>query len=212
MRLLVIEDNPKMAGFIRQGFSEQGHAVDVADRGHDGEQMAASEPYDVIILDCPPSMGVITQNALIAADLLVIPTQAEYLSAYALRHVMSTIRAVRQEDNPNLMYRILITMLDKRIGSHKALSAQLHEAFGNAVFDTIIQVDSKLRESTIAGLPITHYVPRSRSALQYRALAQELCLIMEGTYVTRHVTGNKRTIDVARRIASLLIASHCPET
>ncbi len=130
--------------------------------------------YDTIILDCPPSMGAITLNALIAADLLIIPTQAEYLSAYALRHVMATIRTVRQEANPNLMYRILITMLDIRIGSHKALRAQLQDTFGKAVFETTLQVDSKLRESTIAGLPITHYVPRSRSAIQYRALAQEL--------------------------------------
>ncbi len=130
--------------------------------------------YDTIILDCPPSMGAITLNALIAADLLIIPTQAEYLSAYALRHVMATIRTVRQDANPNLMYRILITMLDIRIGSHKALSSQLKDTFGKAVFENIIQVDSKLRESTIAGLPITHYVPRSRSALQYSALAQEL--------------------------------------
>jgi chromosome partitioning protein len=130
--------------------------------------------YDTIILDCPPSIGVITTNALIAADLLIIPTQAEFLSAYALRHVMATIRKVREADNPNLMYRILITMFDKRIGSHKALSNQLHNSFGKAVCQTIIQIDSKLRESTIAGLPITHYFPRSRSALQYRALAQEL--------------------------------------
>jgi chromosome partitioning protein len=130
--------------------------------------------YDSIILDCPPSMGAITLNALIAANLLIIPTQAEYLSAYALRHVMATIRNVRQDANPDLMYRILITMLDIRIGSHKALSSQLKNTFGKAVTDTIIQIDSKLRESTIAGLPITHYVPRSRSELQYRALAQEL--------------------------------------
>jgi chromosome partitioning protein len=130
--------------------------------------------YDTIILDCPPSMGSITINALIAADLLIIPTQAEYLSAYALRHVMATIRNIRREDNPNLMYRILITMLDIRIGSHKALSKQLHEAFGKAVFDTVIQIDSKLRESTIAGIPVTHYVSRTRGAEQYRALAQEI--------------------------------------
>jgi chromosome partitioning protein len=130
--------------------------------------------YDTIILDCPPSIGVITTNALIAADLLIIPTQAEYLSAYALRHVMAIIRKVRETDNPNLMYRILITMFDMRIGSHKALRKQLNQSFGKAVCQTIIQIDSKLRESTIAGLPITKYVPRSRSAQQYRALAQEL--------------------------------------
>ena len=130
--------------------------------------------FDTIILDCPPSIGVITTNALTAADLLIIPTQAEYLSAYALRHVMATIRKIREADNPNLMYRILITMYDMRLGSHKALSKQLHNSFGKAVCQTIIQIDSKLRESSIAGVPITHYVPRSRSALQYRTLAQEL--------------------------------------
>ncbi len=130
--------------------------------------------YDTIILDCPPSMGVITLNAMVAANLLIIPTQAEYLSAYALRHVMSTIRNVRQDANPNLMFRILITMLDIRIGSHKVLCAQIQNTFGSAVFETILQIDSKLRESTIAGLPITHYFPRSRGAQQYQALAQEL--------------------------------------
>jgi len=130
--------------------------------------------YDKIILDCPPSMGATTINALVAADLLIIPTQPEYLSAYALRHVMASIRSVRQDDNPDLMYRILITMLDIRIGSHKALSKQLQDTFGKAIFETIIQIDSKLRESTIAGLPITSYFPRSRSAQQYRALAQEM--------------------------------------
>ncbi len=130
--------------------------------------------YDIIILDCPPSMGAISQNALAAANLLIIPTQAEYFSAYALRNVMGTIRSIRAQDNPALTYRILITMLDVRIGSHKVLSKQLRATFGKAIFETKIQIDSKLRESSIAGLPITHYVPRSRSAQQYRALAQEL--------------------------------------
>ncbi|MBU0510234.1 MAG: ParA family protein [Chloroflexi bacterium] len=130
--------------------------------------------YDTIIVDCPPSMGALTQNALAAANLLIIPTQAEYFSAYALRNVMGAIRSIRAQDNPALTYRILITMLDMRIGSHKVLRKQLHSTFGKSVFETEIQIDSKLRESTIAGLPITHYVPRSRGAQQYRALAQEL--------------------------------------
>ena len=65
-------------------------------------------------------------------------------------------------------------MLDIRIGSQRALAEQLRVTFDKAVFETVIQVDTKLRETTIAGLPITHFVPRSRGALQYRALAQEL--------------------------------------
>src|SRR6266496_6505588 len=67
----------------------------------------ASLPYDYILLDCPPALGAITLNALSAADLLIIPTQAEYFSAYALRNMMGSIRRVRQESNPNLAYRIL---------------------------------------------------------------------------------------------------------
>ncbi len=141
--------------------------------------------YDTIILDCPPSLGAVTMNALVAADLLIIPTQAEYFSAYALRNVMTTIRAVRREDNPGLVYRVLITMLDQRIGSHKALTKQLRDTFDRAVFETVIQVDSKLRESTIAGLPITHYLPRSRSAEQYSALAQELTQYVKAEKVTQ---------------------------
>jgi chromosome partitioning protein len=130
--------------------------------------------YDVIILDCPPSLGVVTINALAAADLLIIPTQAEYFSAYALRNMIKTINTIRATDNPGLKYRILITMLDIRIGSHKTLSQQLKATFEAALFDTIIQIDSKLRECAIAGQPITHYLPSSRSAQQYAALAQEL--------------------------------------
>ncbi|MBN1667441.1 MAG: ParA family protein [Anaerolineales bacterium] len=141
--------------------------------------------YDTIILDCPPSIGAVTLNALVAADLLIIPTQAEYFSAYALRSMMTTIRNVRSEENPTLVYRVLITMMDRRIGSHKSLSRQLRNTFDQAVFETVIQVDSKLRESTIAGLPITQYLPQSRGAQQYRALAQELTQYVKAEKVTQ---------------------------
>jgi len=141
--------------------------------------------FDAIILDCPPSMGVVTQNALVASDLLLIPTQAEYFSAYALRNVMNMIRTIRSQDNPRLMYRILVTMLDIRIGSHKSFLNQLRETFGKAVFDSVIQIDSKLRECNFEGLPITHYFSRSRSAHQYRALAQELTQYVKAEKVTQ---------------------------
>ncbi len=130
--------------------------------------------YDIIILDCPPSLGVLTQNALTAADLLVIPTQAEYFSIYGIRSMLNTLRSIRGNENPQLGYRILVTMLDVRIGSHKMLLTQLRSSFGAAVLKTVIQIDSKLRESVIAGLPITHFSPKSRSSQQYCALAQEL--------------------------------------
>jgi chromosome partitioning protein len=131
-------------------------------------------PYDFIVLDCPPALGTITLNALTAADLLIIPTQAEYFSAYALRNMMGTIRRVRQESNPNLAYRILVTLLDRRNRTHRNIFEQLQATFGQGVFTTVIEVDTKLRESPIAGVPITQYKPTSRGSQQYRVLAQEL--------------------------------------
>jgi len=131
-------------------------------------------PYDYILLDCPPALGAITLNALSAADLLIIPTQAEYFSAYALRNMMGSIRRVRQESNPNLAYRILVTLLDRRNRTHRNIFEQLQNTFGQGVFTTVIEMDTKLRESPIAGMPITQYKPTSRGSQQYRVLAQEL--------------------------------------
>jgi chromosome partitioning protein len=135
---------------------------------------AAPLPYEYILLDCPPALGAITLNALAAADLLIIPTQAEYFSAYALRNMMGTIRRVRQESNPNLAYRILVTLLDRRNRTHRNIFEQLQATFGQGVFTTVIEIDTKLRESPIAGVPITQYKPTSRGSQQYRILAQEL--------------------------------------
>ncbi len=131
-------------------------------------------PYDYILLDCPPALGAITLNALSSANLLIIPTQAEYFSAYALRNMMGTIRRIRQDVNPGLAYRILVTLLDRRNRTHRNIFEQLQATFGQGVFTTVIEVDTKLRESPIAGIPITTYKPTSRGSQQYRVLAQEL--------------------------------------
>ncbi len=140
---------------------------------------AALEPaeslgYEYVLLDCPPSLGAITLNALAASDLLLIPTQAEYFSAYALRNMMTTVRRIRKEANANLAYRILVTLMDRRNRTHRSIHEQLVATFGEGVFNTVIEMDTKLRESPIAGQPITRYRPNSRGSLQYRVLAQEL--------------------------------------
>jgi chromosome partitioning protein len=130
--------------------------------------------YDFILIDCPPSLGAVTINAMTAANLVIIPTQPEYFSVHGLRGVLSAIRRLRSQINPSLYYRVLITMMDRRNRIHHTLSEQLRLTFGEGVLQTVVEVDTKLRESTLAGLPITHYAPRSRSSIQYRALAQEL--------------------------------------
>jgi len=138
-------------------------------------------PHRFVLVDCPPSLGAITINALTAADLLLIPTQAEYFSAYALRDMMTIIRQVRAEDNPRLAYRILVTLLDQRNRAHRDIRDQLERTFGVGLFKTVIEIDTKLRESPILGLPITQYKPTSRGALQYRSLAEELIQYVEQT-------------------------------
>ncbi|RJP51106.1 MAG: ParA family protein [Anaerolineaceae bacterium] len=135
---------------------------------------ASNLTYHYILLDCPPSLGAITLNALAASDLLLIPTQAEYFSAYALRNMMTVIRRIRKEANPNLAYRILVTLLDRRNRTHRSIYEQLVSTFGDGMFETVIEMDTKLRESPIAGQPITRYMPSSRGSLQYRVLAEEL--------------------------------------
>jgi chromosome partitioning protein len=130
--------------------------------------------YDFVLLDCPPFMGAVTLNALVAADLLIIPTQPEYFSAHALRTMTQTIRQVRAQYNPALAYRILVTMLDRRNRIHREVLDQIRTAFGEGVFETVIAIDTKLRESAVEGVPISHHRANSRSALQYAALAQEL--------------------------------------
>jgi chromosome partitioning protein len=137
-------------------------------------EAAAPLDYEFVILDSPPFLGAITTNALSAADLAIIPTQPEYFSAYALRNMMGLIRRVRQESNASLGYRILITLLDRRNRTHRNIHEQLRQAFGEGLFRTIIEIDTKLRESPIAGVPITRYRPGTRGSQQYRELAQEL--------------------------------------
>ncbi len=137
--------------------------------------------YDYIILDCPPFLGAITTNALTASDMLLMPTQAEFFSINALRSMMSLVRKIRAQSNPQLTYRLLLTMFDRRNRIHRTLSEQLRATFGNGVLETIIETDTRLRESAIAGLPIIYHSPKSRSSLQYRALAQEILTYVKET-------------------------------
>jgi chromosome partitioning protein len=123
--------------------------------------------YDVVLLDCPPFLGVVTSSAMHASQLLVIPTQPEY-------NMMATIRTVRSAGNPDLVYRILITMQDRRNRIHRNLSEQIQATFGEGLLRTVIEVDTKLRESAIAGVPVNYYHAKTRSTQQYHDLAQEL--------------------------------------
>ncbi len=132
------------------------------------------ELYDFVLIDCPPYFGTLTTNGLVAADMALIPVQCEYYAARSLRQMMDMVREIRSTVNPALAYRLLVTMYDVRNKVHRFILHRMRTRFAGAMFQTIIQVDTRLRESPVYGLPVTHYAPRTRAAQQYRALASEL--------------------------------------
>ncbi len=130
--------------------------------------------YDFVLFDCPPSVGAVTTNAVNAADLLLIPITPEIFSIEALKKMLKMVENQREGSNQALKYRILVTMLDIRLRIHSEIYEFLTSRFDEAMFKQAIQVDTKLRESVAAGKPITSYAPNSRSAKQYKALAEEI--------------------------------------
>ncbi len=130
--------------------------------------------YDIILIDCPPYFGTLTLNALTASELLIIPVQCEYYAARAMRPILKLVELMRRKTNPDLSYRVLITLYDRRNKISRIVRNQIQTTFRSALFDTIIEIDTKLRESPTVGLPINLYAPRTRGARQYRALAEEL--------------------------------------
>ena len=130
--------------------------------------------YDVVVIDCPPSFGTLTLNALTVANLLIIPVQCEYYAVHSLYRTIELAALVQRKTNPQLNYRVLVTMYDQRNKLCQLILEQMRQRLKGALFETIIEVDTKLKESPVLGKPITLYAPGTRGALQYRALVKEL--------------------------------------
>jgi chromosome partitioning protein len=131
--------------------------------------------YDVILIDCQPSLGLLTVNALTAADEVVIPLECEFFSLRGVALLIDTIEKVRERLNPRLhIAGILATMYDARTVHGREVFARVVEAFGDTVFDTVITRTVRFPETTVAGEPITTWAPSSSGAQQYRALAKEV--------------------------------------
>lgn len=131
--------------------------------------------YDVILIDCPPSLNMLTVNALVAADSVLIPMQCEYYALEGLSALLNTVEEIRVSANPSLeMEGILRTMFDPRNNLSNEVSAQLIEHFGDKVFRTIIPRNVRLAEAPSFGLPALIHDKDSRGALSYLALAGEM--------------------------------------
>lgn len=133
------------------------------------------EAYEYILIDCPPSLNMLTLNALVAADSVLVPLQTEYYALEGLSALLATVQQIRDHRNPRLeMEGILRTMHDPRNNLDNQVSAQLIQHFGDKVFRTMIPRNVRVAEAPSHGLPVMLYDRTSRGAISYMALASEM--------------------------------------
>ncbi|MCI8998797.1 MAG: ParA family protein [Muribaculaceae bacterium] len=136
---------------------------------------AVADKYDYILIDCSPSLGLITVNALTAANSVIIPVQAEYFALEGITKLLNTIRIIKSKLNPKLEIEgFLLTMYDARLRLANQIYEELKGHFGPMVFDSVIPRNIRLSEAPSHGLPALLYDPLSRGATSHVALAKEL--------------------------------------
>lgn len=167
-----------------------GAEVELVDHPHRERMMrdalvSVQSEYDYILIDCPPSLGLITINMLAAADSLLIPLQCEYYALEGLSQLLNTIHIVQQGVNPNLAIEgVLLTMYDARLNLSRQVAAEAREYFGTQIFESVVPRNVRLAEAPSFGKPIIMYDASSVGAQAYMGVAQEL---MERT---RKTVGN----------------------
>ena len=131
--------------------------------------------YDYIFIDCPPSLGILTINALCAADGVLVPVQCEYYALEGVTQILRTIDLARERLNPNLKVEgIVFTMYDARTNLSQDVVANVRESLDVTVYDTLIPRNVRLAEAPSYGLPAIQYDPRSAGAIAYMNLAREV--------------------------------------
>ena len=135
---------------------------------------AMGEAYEIILIDCPPSLGLLTLNALTAADAVLIPLQGEYYALEGLANLVATVDLVREQLNPRLQIQgIVLTMVDGRTNLMQQVENEVRGHFGGRVYRNVIPRNVRLSEAPSHGLPITLYDSASRGAQAYAQLGQE---------------------------------------
>ena len=136
---------------------------------------AIKDDYDVILIDCPPSLELLTVNALAAADGILVPVQCEYYALEGLADLMTTLRLIKKRINPDLeIFGVALTMFDGRTNFSTQVAQEVRRHFPGKVFATVIPRNIRLAEAPSHGLPVTVYDKHSRGAVSYRAMAQEI--------------------------------------
>jgi len=134
-----------------------------------------SDEFDYIMIDCPPSLGFLTINAMTASNGLIVPLQCEYYALEGLSQLLKTMKAIKKSLNPSLSeWRILLTMYDKRNNLSKQVVEEVYSHFSSLIFDAVIPRNVRLSEAPSYGKPISLYAPQSVGAKAYDYLASEL--------------------------------------
>jgi chromosome partitioning protein len=167
--LFLVPSKPELAGA----------AVELSQRD-DGERYLAealhdAEGFDFVLLDCPPSLGPLTVNALAASDRVIVPVQTEYYALEGLAQLVQSINLIKARLNPKLeIAGVLLTMTDGRTRLSADVEAEVRKHFGPLVFDAVVPRSVRVAEAPSHGLPVTHYDRRSRGAEAYWKVAMEL--------------------------------------
>jgi len=167
--LFLVPSRPELAGA----------AVELSQRA-DGERYLAhalrhADGFDFVLLDCPPSLGPLTVNALGASDRVVVPVQTEYYALEGLAQLMQSINLIKARLNPSLSVAgVLLTMADGRTRLSAEVEAEVRKHFGDLVFTAVVPRSVRVAEAPSHGLPVTHYDRRSRGAEAYWKVAMEL--------------------------------------
>jgi chromosome partitioning protein len=181
LKLAILPSSPSLAGAEVELVNELGREVKL-------RLVIATlvDRYDYILIDCPPSLGMLTINGLVAAqDGVLIPVQCEYLALEGLGELTHTIQRVRSALFPGLKVRgVILTMFDGRTNLSGDVVAEVQKYFNERVFETIIPRSIRLAEAPSYGLPISAYSPESNAAKSYDSLAREL-LLGDGVVVVK---------------------------
>jgi chromosome partitioning protein len=151
--------------------------INLPDREHKMKEVFAKikDQYDFIIIDCSPSLGLITINSLTAADSVIVPVQCEYFALEGLGKLLNTIKIVQSRLNPNLQIEgILLTMYDVRLRLSNQVVEEVRTHFQGLVFDTIIQRNTRLSEAPSFGVSVIMHDASSKGAINYLNLAKEI--------------------------------------
>ena len=133
------------------------------------------DSYDVIFIDCPPSLELLTLNGLAAADSILVPVQCEYYALEGLSDLMATLRVVKKRINPRLeIFGVALTMFDGRTNFSTQVAQEVRRHFPGKVFATVVPRNIRLAEAPSHGLPVMYYDRSSRGAVAYRAMAEEI--------------------------------------